>query len=274
MGRGHRGRQQPAFRRAVRLRRPACRVHGLPRRLQALDAGPPDRRVGRCRRQAGLPPDPADPRAAHPPREGHLQHLHRAGAAGGDGLDVRRVPRPGRPDPHRPPHPPPGRPPGRRAAQERRGRGRALLRHPARAQRRRRRAAGQGRGRWLQPARDRQRGGGHQPGRNRYPRRRRRAGRAVRRHGRRGRAGRGHRRRAAGRPGAPVRVPDPPGVQHPPQRARTAALPAFAGRQGPGDGPHDDPAGLVHHEAQRHRRDDPGDLAGVPLPTRRRATRN
>ena len=35
-GRRHRGRQQPALRRAVRLRRPARRVHGLPRRLQAL----------------------------------------------------------------------------------------------------------------------------------------------------------------------------------------------------------------------------------------------
>ena len=28
-----------------------------------------------------LPPGPADPRAAHPPREGDQQHLHRAGAA-------------------------------------------------------------------------------------------------------------------------------------------------------------------------------------------------
>ena len=72
-------------------------------RLQALDAGPPDRRVHRRRRQAGLPPHAADARAAHPPREGHVQHLHRAGAAGGDGLDVRGLPRPGWPDPHRPP---------------------------------------------------------------------------------------------------------------------------------------------------------------------------
>jgi hypothetical protein len=31
----------------------------------------------------GLPPGAADARAAHPPRKGHLQHLHRAGAAGG-----------------------------------------------------------------------------------------------------------------------------------------------------------------------------------------------
>jgi hypothetical protein len=78
----------------------------------------------------------------------------------------------------------------------------------------------------VQPARDRQRLGRHQPGRDHHPRRRRRAGRGVRCAGRRRRAGCQHRRRAAGRPAAPVRVPDPPGVQHPPQRARTAALPA------------------------------------------------
>ena len=60
-----------------------------------------------------------------------------------------------------------------------------------------------------------------------------------------------------------VEVPAAPGVQHPPQRARTAALHARAGRQGPGDGSHHDPAGQLHDEAQRHRRDDPGDLAGV-----------
>ena len=33
----------------------------------------------------GLPAGAADPRAAHPPREGDQQHLHRAGAAGRDG---------------------------------------------------------------------------------------------------------------------------------------------------------------------------------------------
>ena len=45
-----------------------------------------------------LPAGAADPRAAHPPGEGDVQHLHRAGAAGRDGLDVRRVPRAGRAD--------------------------------------------------------------------------------------------------------------------------------------------------------------------------------
>ena len=46
-------------------------------------------------------------------------------------------------------------------------------------------------------------------------------------------------------------------------RHEHAALHARAGRQGPGDGSHHDPAGQLHDEAQRHRRDDPGDLAGV-----------
>ncbi len=47
--------------------------------------------------QPGLPPRAADARAAHPPREGHLEHLHRAGAAGRGGQHVRRVPRARRP---------------------------------------------------------------------------------------------------------------------------------------------------------------------------------
>ena len=41
------------------------------------------------------------------------QHLHRAGAAGGDGLDVRRVPRPAGPGAHRAARAPPGRDPGK-----------------------------------------------------------------------------------------------------------------------------------------------------------------
>ena len=45
------------------------------------------------------PPRPAarapNPRAAHPPREGHQQHLHRAGAAGQHGGHVRLLSRPG-----------------------------------------------------------------------------------------------------------------------------------------------------------------------------------
>ena len=41
-----------------------------------------------------VPAGPADPRAAHPPGEGHLQHLHGAGAAGRGREYVRGVPRP------------------------------------------------------------------------------------------------------------------------------------------------------------------------------------
>ena len=41
----------------------------------------------------GVPARAADPRAAHPPRQGDLQHLHRAGAAGDHRRDVRELPR-------------------------------------------------------------------------------------------------------------------------------------------------------------------------------------
>ena len=56
----------------------------------------PGRLVGvsrRRRRRTGLPAGAADPRTAHPPRQGDQQHLHRAGAAGGDGRHVRQLPR-------------------------------------------------------------------------------------------------------------------------------------------------------------------------------------
>ena len=87
----------PALRRAARLRRPARGVHRGPRRAQAHAARPARRRVGRRRRTARAAARAADARAAHPPREGHEQHLHRAGAARGDRRVVRAVPRPGRP---------------------------------------------------------------------------------------------------------------------------------------------------------------------------------
>ena len=75
------------------LRRPARRLPGHPRRLPAIAARPAGGRVGRRRRASRAPAGPADPRAAHPAREGHVQHLHRPGAAGRDGVDVRRLPR-------------------------------------------------------------------------------------------------------------------------------------------------------------------------------------
>ena len=45
-----------------------------------------------------LPHGAADARAAHPPREGDVEHLHRAGAARQHGRDVRRLSRPRGPD--------------------------------------------------------------------------------------------------------------------------------------------------------------------------------
>jgi glycine dehydrogenase len=69
----------------------------------ALKRSLPGRIVG-CRwirAGPGLSAGAADPRAAYPPRKGHLQHLHRAGAAGGDRLDVRGLSRPGRAAAHR-----------------------------------------------------------------------------------------------------------------------------------------------------------------------------
>ena len=88
------GRLDAALRRADGLRRPARRLPRHARRLQALDARAPRRRHRRCRRRARLPARAADARAAHPPREGDLEHLHRAGAARGDGQHVRGLSRP------------------------------------------------------------------------------------------------------------------------------------------------------------------------------------
>ena len=58
-------------------------------------------------------------------------------------------------------------------------------------------------------------------------------------------------------------VPDASGLPPPPQRDRDAALPAQPRRQGPRARPLDDPARLVHDEAERDQRDDPDHLAGV-----------
>ena len=85
--RRHRGRQRAALRRAAGLRRPARRVLRHARRVQARSMpGPHHRRLARTRTASrALPHGAADARAAHPPREGDEQHLHRAGAARGDG---------------------------------------------------------------------------------------------------------------------------------------------------------------------------------------------
>jgi hypothetical protein len=57
-------------------------------------ARPPGRRLQGRNRPARLPPGDADPRAAHSPRQGHEQHLHRPGSPGDHGQHVRRLPRP------------------------------------------------------------------------------------------------------------------------------------------------------------------------------------
>ena len=70
----------------------------------ALKRSLPGRIVGLSvdsRGAPGLSAGAADPRAAYPPREGDLQHLHRAGAARRDRLDVRGLSRPRRTDAYR-----------------------------------------------------------------------------------------------------------------------------------------------------------------------------
>ena len=77
------------------------------------------RPAGRCfrrrRRLAGLPVGAADPRTAHPSGQGDQQHLHRPGAVGGDGRDVRQLPRRRRAGRDRPPRARPRRGDRRRA---------------------------------------------------------------------------------------------------------------------------------------------------------------
>src|ERR1700727_1346390 len=87
-------------------------------------------------------------------------------------------------------------------------------------------------------------------------------GRAVRRFARGQRPGRRRRGADRGRRGrhpraaqADLQIPHPPGVQRPPQRDRHAPLPAAAFGSGRGPRPVDDPARLVHHEAERGGRD-------------------
>ena len=153
-GRRHRGRQHAAFRHAHGQRRAACGVPGHPGRVQALDAGPAGGREHRCARRTGLPAGAADARAAHPPREGHQQHLHGTGAARRGGQHVRGLSRPRGPEANRAPrgqlHG--GAGVGLAAARLHAG-ARKRLRHPARDHGRqdRRRDAGRAR-RGLQPA--------------------------------------------------------------------------------------------------------------------------
>ena len=70
-----------------------------------------------------------------------------------------------------------------------------------------------------------------------------------------------------------VGLPDPSGVQHPPQRDRDAALPAGAVGPRLRARPRHDPARLLHHEAQRDHRDGADLLPGLRRPASVRARR-
>ena len=120
------------------------------------------RGVAGRRRPAGLPARAAGPRTAHPPGEGDQQHLHRAGAAGGDRRDVRGLPRPGRADRHRGRRAPAGRRAGRHAARRRAADGRRRASSTPSGCRRAaggRGCGGAGQGRRLQPVPGRRRQG-------------------------------------------------------------------------------------------------------------------
>ena len=78
--RRRRRRRGPAARQPPGLRRPVVRLLRRHRGLPAPHARPHRRRDDRRRRQARLRADAADARAAHPPREGDVEHLHVAGA--------------------------------------------------------------------------------------------------------------------------------------------------------------------------------------------------
>ena len=226
---------------------------GLERALPGRLVG----RLGRRRRQSRAAARAADARAAHPPREGDLEHLHRAGAAGRDGLDVRRLPRARGARADRAARPPAHGDPRARAARRRpRARARRLLRHDPRAR----------------PVPRRRRHRGRAPARHQPPARRRRHRRHLVRRGHRAAAGRaplggvprqgrhrGARRRDArrdpARARAQLRLPHAPRLQRAPLRDADAALPAHALGPRRRARPLDDPARLVHDEAQRDDRD-------------------
>ena len=273
-GRRRGGRLLAALRRAAVLRRAARRLHVGALRARAAPARPARRGLGRLGRPSGVPALAADPRAAHPPRPGDLQHLHRAGAAGRGGLDVRRLPRP------------------RRAA---RRSPRATHHH----------------GRRLWPTR--LRAGGVEVVHDeffdtvlaRVPGRAAEVVAAARDAGvhvrlvdddhvgvstsevtdadvldavlgafgvRRPTDVDGGGRVAARRPASYDGLPDPRGLQHPPLRDLDAALPAPALGARLRARPRDDPARLVHDEAERDHRDGAGQPAGLrrPAPVRAR----
>ena len=92
--RRRRRRRGPDARQPARLRRPVVRLLRRPGGLPAPHAGPHRGRDDRRRRPPRLRAHAADARAAHPPREGDPQHLHRAGAQRARGRDLPELARP------------------------------------------------------------------------------------------------------------------------------------------------------------------------------------
>ena len=212
---------------------------------------------------AGDAPGAANARAAHPPREGDLQHLHRAGAAGRDRRVLRRLARAGGAASHRAAREPAGAHAGRCRATRRAAAARTRRSSTRSRLRRRRRCADR--------ARARQRasicGGSTTTGvaialdetvtRDDLQR----AGRGcwVRR----------CRAPSPSHPGGPAArhaVPAAVRLQPASRRTRDAALSQAAGRQGHRAEPQHDPARFLHDEAERHGRDDP-DHAARASPT-------
>ena len=99
--RRYRYRLGAALWRADGLWRPARGLHVGARCAKALAARPHRWSLSGFKGAAGLSAGAANPRTAHPPRKGHLQHQHRASAAGGDRLDVRGLSWPRRADAYR-----------------------------------------------------------------------------------------------------------------------------------------------------------------------------
>ena len=68
--------------------RTGIRVFHLPEEICPQPAGEASRRDGRSRGTSGLCPDPFHPRAAHPAREGDIEHLHQSNSLcpGGNGF--------------------------------------------------------------------------------------------------------------------------------------------------------------------------------------------
>ena len=77
---GHRGDGSAELRPAAELRRPVRRSDRHARKIRAADAGTPGGRNRGQQRAARLRAHAGHARAAHPPREGDVEHLHQSGA--------------------------------------------------------------------------------------------------------------------------------------------------------------------------------------------------